>query len=369
MLQNKIFRNYIIEIFKTFFTIIVGFSLIALTVRAVNFLELIVDNGYSVLTYFKYSILNVFGIAPKFFPLAFLISILIFLVKHINNNEFIILWTTGVKKIVLVNLLLFASFLVMILYLIFSTFLTPSALNKSREILGQSQFNSFLPTIRSQQFSDSFKGLTFFVEKKVDNEIKSIFLHDTGNNLKNFSSSSSNLTSTTIIAESGIVEKKGLFLINGQIISNKTNKEENEIIKFQQLNIDLTKLTTTVIKDPKLQETSTIKLLSCYFAKNINSNFCRKEAIKEITPILMRRLSLPLYLPVLVLICSFLLTKKKNYLNNKILVISFSFFVLIFIELILKYTGFNSFIKLLYFIMPLSIICIIYPFLFYKFSR
>ena len=71
MLQNKIFRNYIIEIFKTFFTIIVGFSLIALTVRAVNFLELIVDNGYSVLTYFKYSILNVFGIAPKFFPLAF----------------------------------------------------------------------------------------------------------------------------------------------------------------------------------------------------------------------------------------------------------------------------------------------------------
>ena len=55
MLQNKIFQNYFIEIIKTFFIIVVGFSLVALTVRAVNFLELIVDNGYPVLIYFAYS--------------------------------------------------------------------------------------------------------------------------------------------------------------------------------------------------------------------------------------------------------------------------------------------------------------------------
>ena len=72
--------------------------MIALTVRAVNFLDLIVDNGYSLRTYFTYSFLNIFGIAPKFFPLAFLLSIMIFIIKHINNNEFVILWTNGVKK-------------------------------------------------------------------------------------------------------------------------------------------------------------------------------------------------------------------------------------------------------------------------------
>ena len=71
MLQNKIYKSYFFEIFKTFFTIILGLSLIALTVRAVNFLDLIVDNGYSLITYFKYSFLNIFGIAPKFFPIAF----------------------------------------------------------------------------------------------------------------------------------------------------------------------------------------------------------------------------------------------------------------------------------------------------------
>ena len=69
MLQNKIYQNFLLEIFKTFFVILFGLSVIALTVRAVAFLELIVDNGYPVYTYFKFSLLNLFGIIPKFIPL------------------------------------------------------------------------------------------------------------------------------------------------------------------------------------------------------------------------------------------------------------------------------------------------------------
>ena len=77
MLKNKIYQNFFLEIFKTFFTIIFGLSVISLTVRAVNFLDLIVDSGYPIVTYFKYSFLNLFGLAPKFVPLAFLLSIII----------------------------------------------------------------------------------------------------------------------------------------------------------------------------------------------------------------------------------------------------------------------------------------------------
>ena len=166
MLHNKIYHNYFFEILKTFFTIIICLTLIALTVRAVNFLDLIVDNGYSLTIYFKYIFFNIFGIAPKFIPLSFLLTLIIFILKHDSSREFVILWTSGVKKIVLVNLLLFTSVIVVLIYLLFSTFLTPLALNKSRAVLSQSQFNSFLPTIRTNQFSDSFKGFTFFVENK-----------------------------------------------------------------------------------------------------------------------------------------------------------------------------------------------------------
>ncbi len=103
MFQNKIYQNYLIEILKNFFIILLGLSVIAWTVKAVNFLDLIVENGYPITTYFYYSFLNLFGIITRFFPLAFLVSISIFIVRQIQEKEFIILWTSGVKKIEIVN--------------------------------------------------------------------------------------------------------------------------------------------------------------------------------------------------------------------------------------------------------------------------
>ncbi len=369
MFRNTIYKNYLIEILKTFFTIIIGLTLVAITVRAVNFLELIVDSGYSLSTYFTYSLLNIFGIMPKFFPLAFLISLVIFVLKHLNNSEFVILWTAGVKKKVIVNLLLLSSLIVMLIYFIFSIYLTPLALNKSREMLSQSQFNSFLPTIRSKKFLDSFSGLTFFVEKKINNEIKNIFLHDTGKNLKNFSSSTSDIKSTIIIAEKGLVEKRGLFLINGEIISNKKSKSETEIIKFEQLNIDLQNLKTNVIILPKLQETSTAKLLSCFLIKNNNLEICNKETKKEIIPVLIRRLILPFYIPIIALLCSLLIFNKKNSLSKKVSIYFYSFFLLVLTELVLKYTGINNLIRNFYIIFPMITFMVIYAFIMFRLTK
>ena len=344
MLQNKIYFNFLLEIFKTFLVILFGLSLIALTVRAVNFLDLIVDSGYPVSTYFQYSVLNLFGIAPKFIPLSFLVALMIFILKHIQDSEFIILWTSGVKKMKLVNLLLFSSIIIMIFYLVLTTFITPNALNKSRNLLAYENLNSFLPTVKSQQFSDSFKGFTIIVEKKINNEIKNIFLHDKGNNLKNLSSNISKISNTTILAENGIVDQKKLFLFNGQILTSKNDNTENEIIKFEQLNIDLDDLTTTTIKQPKIQETSTIELFDCLLSKSINDKNCNLNYKKEIISNLNRRIVIPFYIPVISLICCLLLIKSKNRPTGKIIVFFYCFVLLIFTELAVRYTGINSFV-------------------------
>ena len=369
MLQNKIYLNFLLEIFKTFLVILFGLSIIALTVRAVNFLDLIVDSGYPVSTYFQYSVLNLFGIAPKFIPLSFLIAITIFILKHIQDSEFIILWTSGVKKMKLVNLMLFSSIITLIFYLIFTTYVTPNALNKSRKLLSYENLNSFLPTVKSQQFSDSFKGFTFIVEKKINNEIKNIFLHDKGNNLKNLSSNISKISDTTILAENGIVDQKKLFLFNGQILTSKKNNSENEIIKFEQLNIDLGDLTTTTIKQPKIQETSTVKLLECLFSQSINDKNCNINFKKEIISNLNRRIIIPFYIPVISLICCMLLIKSKNRLIGKISVFLYSFILLIFTELAVRYTGINSAILIAFISAPIILTSLIYFYLTLKFSR
>ena len=221
MLQNKIYQNFLIEIFKIFFAVLFSLSLIALTVRAVSFLDLIVENGYPVAIYFKYSFLNFFGIAPKFIPFSFLLALTIFTIKRSQDSEFIILWTSGVKKIHLVNLFFFSSLLIFVMYLILSTYLTPQTLYKSRLILSDDKLNSLLPAIKSQKFTDTFKGMTFIVNEKKENEIQDIFIHDKGNNLKNLSPNSEGANSVTIIAKSGLIDNKNLYLINGQIISSK----------------------------------------------------------------------------------------------------------------------------------------------------
>ena len=227
----------------------------------------------------------------------------IFIIKHKQDSEFIILWTSGVKKIQLVNLFFFASIIVLILYLVLSTFITPLALNKSRQLLTEDNLNTFLPTIKSQQFSDSFKGFTFIVEKKIDNEIQQIFLHDKGNNLKNLSSNISEIYETTVLAENGVVDSKKMFLFNGIIMSSKKNSE-NEIIKFEQLNIDLSDLSTTTIKKPKIQETSTITLLKCFNFIELENKIV-KMTKERIISTLNRRIIIPLYIPALTLICAY----------------------------------------------------------------
>ena len=373
MLQNRIYQNFIKEILKTFFVILFGLTLIAWTVRAVNFLDLIVENGYSVATYFQYSLLNLFGILTKFIPLAFLLSLMIFIIKQIQEKEFLILWTSGVKKITIVNLFFLISFFIVIFYIIFSTLITPSALNESRTIIRQNNFNSFLPTIRPQQFSDSFTGFTFIVEKKNKNNVENVFIYDDSNTLNNLTTNQEGSISTTISAKSGLVEEKKMVLFNGQIISSRKENKKNEIIKFEQLNINLENLQTGTIKQPKLQETSTLKLFQCM--NNLideNLGYCKESTKKEITTVLNRRFLLPLYIPIVALLCSFLLVKtqsKRNYFLNRYSIFFLSFMILLYAELIVRYTGISKVIATLFTISPIILIPIIYLSLIFKLSK
>ena len=369
MLQNKIYQNFFLEIIKTFFTIVFGLSLIALTVRAVNFLDLIVDSGYPLTTYFLYSFLNLFGLAPKFIPLAFIISIIIFILKHINDREFIILWLSGVKKIQLVNLFILISTFIVAVYLIFSIFLTPLALNKSRQLLSNDNLNSFLPTIKSNQFSDTFKGFTYIAERKIDNEVKNIFLHDSGNNLKNFASNKNDISNVVIIAKKGIIKERKMFLFNGQIISSKENKIENELINFEQLDISLDNFVTSTIKKPKLQETSTYTLLGCFLIFKKDLSICKEDAKKEMVPLLIRRLILPFYIPVITLICSFLLLKNHKFYSNRITIFIYSFLILLFTELVIRYTGINNYLRLVYIFTPFILFFVLYFSLIFSFKN
>ena len=113
-----------------------------------------------------------------------------------------------------------------------------------------------------------------------------------------------------------------------------------------------------------------MSLAKCLFGKSsIQTALCNDDFKKEILSTLNRRIIIPFYIPVLSLICSLLLIKsKKNFFQN-LSIFSCSFFVLLFTELAVRYTGLNSIILYTFIIMPFSLLFLLYIFLIYKFSN
>ena len=136
------------------------------------------------------------------------------------------------------------------------------------------------------------------------------------------------------------------------------------------MNLNLGSLENTVIKDPKIQETSTLKLLNC-FSNNLKKNsFCKQGSKKEVIPTLNRRIILPFYIPIISLISCLLLTNsKKNIFINKITIFLISFFVLLFAELFIRYTGLNNLVNYIFILFPFMLLPLIYLTLVKKFER
>ena len=371
MLQNKIYQNYIIEILKSFFVILFSFSVIAWTVKAVNYLDLIVESGYSIFTYLNYSLLSLTGVLTKFIPLSFLVTIVFFISKQIEEKEFTILWTAGVKKIHMVNLLLFSSLGILIFYLIFSVLITPYTLNQSRKLLSNKNEISIFPILKENQFIDAYKGVTLIVGKKIENEVQNIFIYDNSNNFKSLQSNNAKNESLNIIAQKGIAEKDQLVLLKGQLITTLSDNTNSKIVKFDQMNLNLGSIENNIIKKPKIQETSTMQLISCFTNKSDKNIFCNEKSKKEVIPTLNRRIVLPIYIPIISLISCLLLvnTKKNNLMLNKITIFLLSFFTLLFAELFIRYTGVNFLLNYLFIFFPFLLLPVMYLILIQKFKK
>jgi len=378
MVKNKIYSYFLKEIFKSFITILFAFSIIAWTVRSVNLLDLIVDDGHSLRTYLYFSALNITNILTKFIPLSFLLALNLSILKFEKQNELIILWTSGIKKIKIVNLVFFVSFFVLILQLIFSIFITPNALNKSRFLVKDSSVSSFNVLIKANNFSDSLKKTTVFVEKiNSKNELETIFIRDESNTFQSLVSDGSNASNLSIFAKKGFLQGKSLILENGIIQSfNKKGKLNN--VGFDKTVLYLDNISTRTISEPKMQETSTLSLLNCLensiiFLENYLSEQCKfKDGKKEVFQNISRRIGMPLYIPLVSLITCLLLVsnlKKKKRLINTFSVGFSGFVILILAEIFLRYTGNSKFNTLLYFLFPLFSLPLIYMMLIFKSNR
>ncbi len=376
MLSNKIYKHFLFELSRYFFLVLFTFTIIVWAVQAVNFLDLIVEDGHGVSVYLNYSLLIIPKILTKFIPLSFLIALFLTILKFEGENEFLILWTSGMNKMKVVNFFFKVSIMVTILQLIFASLINPKFLNHSRSLIKSSNLDYISTMVKSKQFNDTIEGLTIYVEEKNENGIlKNIFIRDDGHVLKSLENSK-NSNNVTIFAKEGKIEQglNGNYLVlrNGTI--QKENKE-NEIISinFIKTNMQMEGLQTKSIIMPKIQETSSKILIDCITSDDLKIeilNCPQTDSKIDTLAELNRRFGMPLYIPGISLILSFLLISRKEKKRNslyKYFYFGLSFVILITAEILVRYSGKSYFYSYLYYLLPLMCVPFFYYLLFRQF--
>jgi|LUMJ01.1.fsa_nt_gb lipopolysaccharide export system permease protein len=371
-MKNKIYRYFFSEFIRYFAVTLFALTSIIWTIQAVNFLDLVTDDGHAFKIYLFYSFLTIPKIITKLIPFSFLIASILTILKLEKDNELIILWTSGLNKIRIVNLIFYISLIIMFFQLLMSTFITPETLNISRKLLKNSELQFVSSLLKEKQFNDTLKGLTIFVDKKnYDGTYENIFIRDEGKLLTQVSAGSS-----TIIAKSGYVNEneKTLILFNGNIQRTETDKSVT-IVKFEKTFLNLSGLSTKSISEPKIQETSTIQIIQCANQSKRSLRNCRNDdgtlgkvrnESKDLKIEINKRFGMPMFIPLISLVSCFLLSinqKKKNFIFRKYIFFLIGFIILMSSEITVRYSGISLKHTAIYYLIPLGLLPLVYLYL------
>ena len=369
-MKKILFRKLLFDCLTFFFIALISTSTIIWIFQAVNFLDIIVEDGRDYIIYLKYSLLNFPKIISKIFPFALFFSFFYVLTKYELNNELMIFWNFGVHKIHIINFFIRFSIILTLIQLLLTIFIVPETQNLSRSLIRTSNVDFFESFVKPKKFNDNVNGLTIYAEEKdKDGTLKNIYLKKDENN-KEFQ---------ITISKRGVFETKNntkiLILYDGQTLKSINNKVTN--FTFTRSDFNLSTLNTAVVTTDKIQETKTIEHINClkkYYNKNllydssqveyINHN-CSKNTLDILFQELYKRIIVPLYIPILILTSLFLVIiskENKYYQKFKIFIFLFGFLFIILSETLLKFIKSDFYYNFKIIIMPLILFFLIYVF-------
>jgi len=322
MSKNKLYNYFLIQFLKNYLVLLLAFSLILWVTQAVRLLDLITQDGNSIITYIKYSILQFPRIFSKISILFFFIGLFWTILQFEESNELRSIWLIGISKKNLENFLYKVCFLIIILIIILRNFIIPYSNKYSRDLLINTEVESFKNLIKENNFNNPAKNITMYIEKKnTINEYKNIIFFEKNEN-----------SSRVIIAkDSFFFSKKENFLVfsEGLIIDHQKDKKPTSA-KFDKLSINISsfvKKTTDYYKFSEfLSENLLYKLL---YDENLNQKLGSISQLNQ-------RIIYPFFLLILIQVSSFLFyspVTKLNYFNYKFFIFIYGFILIIGLEL------------------------------------
>ncbi len=375
-MKKILFRKLLLDCLTFFLVALVGASLIIWVFQAVNFLDIMVEDGRNSSIYIQYTLLNFPKITSKILPFALFFSFTYVLARYEIRNELIIFWNFGIHKIELINFLLRFSLVLMMFQIILTSLVVPASQNLSRSLIKTSNVDFFESFVKPKKFNDNIKGLTIYADQKnKEGDLKNIYLK------KDTEDGKFQITFAKRGNFKTINQSKILVLFDGETINGIGNKITN--FSFTKSDYSLSLLESDVVTTNKIQETSTKDLVSClkkYFNKNLKIDKKQKEFIdhncslnnlNNVFKELYKRFIIPFYIPILILISLILLFYSKeniNYTKLRTIVFLIGFFTIIFSETTLKFIE-DSFYDNFYLVgLPIITLIMLYSFFSFKLS-
>ncbi len=368
--MNKlIYKKLSLDIILFFLLTTLSITLIIWVIQGVNLLDIVSEQGHGIKVYLFYTLLNLPKIFSKLLIFTYFLTLFVILNRYVENNEILVFWTNGIKKITFINYIGKLSLVFVLLQLSLNLYFVPYTQNLSQEYLKNSSIEFFPKLIQEKKFLNVMQNLTIFIENYQTNGIlKGIYIKEKINDKEN----------KIIIASKGelIKNSKGFSfqLTDGKIINIDDNRSLN--IGFKETTYYISDLNTKTRKQKKLDETETSSLIYCiknFFNDRKNESLrCGNESsflLLDIYQEIFKRLINPVYIIILSLICSLIIIKpKNNFLQNyfKTFLFLFGFAIIIFSELGYKFLKLSYQIEI--FIMTLPISCILFFYLLINFK-
>ena len=340
-MKKILFRKLLFDCLVFFAITLFSTGIIIWVFQAVNFLDIIVEDGRNYLVYLNFSLLNFPKVLSKLLPFVLFISFLYVIGKYELNNELIIFWNFGINKIDLINFFIKFSFLIMLLQIFLTATIVPKSQDLARSFLRTSSIDYLEGFIKPKVFNDAVKNLTIYSNEKDEfGNLKEIYL-------KKGSGGDFQITFAKQGRFKEIGKKQFLELKFGETISVIDGKITN--FKFKKTDFNLSNFEDNSTTYKKTQEVATLDLIKCYhnlmelnFLK-IDQDFkvenCNANNIDNILKELYKRIVIPLYIPVLILISLLLIFRSKeniNYPRYRILIFFIGFSTIILSEMTIR---------------------------------
>tara|TARA_B100001287_G_scaffold259342_1_gene246459 strand:+ start:60 stop:1190 length:1131 start_codon:yes stop_codon:yes gene_type:complete len=372
-MKKILFKKLLSDCLIFFLISLFSTSIIIWVFQAVNFLDIIVEDGRDYLVYLNYSLLNFPKILTKLIPFVLFFSFLYVIAKYELKNELIIFWNFGINKIEFVNFFIKFSIFVMIIQIFLTATIVPKTQDLARSFLRNSSINFFENFVKPKVFNDAVRGLTIYSNSKdKDGNLKELYIKKgTGDDFQ------------ITYAKKGNFKQNGdsqfLELYSGETISVFQDKITS--FKFSKTDFNLSNLEDNTTTYKKTQEVATLDLIKCYHNlmnlnflkvdKNFTVENCRNDNINNIIKELYKRIIIPIYIPVLILISLLLIIKSKestNYARYRFLIFLVGLLAIIISEMTIRFINVDILSNIKFFMMPVIFLMSLYSLYFIKFK-